>query len=152
MCTAVVGGSIQRAATSISAASDQSTTTPMRSQRINDRRNTVRDGALASVFVIAGFAIGGVVMSVSGMAVTFCNDIPRRVAAGGRSCLLARANTERCGELRPRWRFPRFEPEVEMKPQAVSVRHQDERERNSEEDPEGEATVVRDSIPVGQKK
>jgi len=39
-----------------------------------------------------------------------------------------------------------------MKPQAVGIRHQNERERNGEEDPEGKATVVGDSFQVGQKK
>jgi hypothetical protein len=46
----------------------------------------------------------------------------------------------------------RFEPEVEMKPQAVGVRHQEQRERDGEEDPEGEATVIGDGSQVGQKK
>src|SRR6202021_3117479 len=103
MGTAVVDGSIQRAATSISAASDQSSTTPMISQRINDRRNPVRTGVCVIVFVAAGVApvgaaLAGFVMSVSGMAVTSQNNIPRWVAAAGRSSagedrMLRRART-----------------------------------------------------------
>src|ERR1700730_5270671 len=53
MCTAVVGGSIHRAATRISAASDQRSTTPMTSHRIKDRRKPVRSGVLVCVFGIA---------------------------------------------------------------------------------------------------
>jgi len=49
-------------------------------------------------------------------------------------------------------RGPRFEPEIEMKPQAVGVRHQEQRKRNGEQEPEGQATVVRDAFQVGQKK
>ena len=39
-----------------------------------------------------------------------------------------------------------------MKPQAIGVRHEEQRERAGEEDPEGEATVVGDAAQVGQKK
>src|SRR6266446_4306104 len=53
MCTVVVGGSIHRAATRVSAASDQRTTTPMTSHRIKDRRKPVRNGVLVCVFGIA---------------------------------------------------------------------------------------------------
>src|SRR5580693_46105 len=53
MCTAVVGGSIHRAATRISAASDQRSTTPMTSHRIKDRRKPVPSGVLVCVFGIA---------------------------------------------------------------------------------------------------
>jgi hypothetical protein len=42
MCTAVDGGSIHRAATRISAASDQRSTTPMPSHRTRDRRTEDR--------------------------------------------------------------------------------------------------------------
>src|SRR5437899_3841488 len=59
MCTAVVGGSIHRAATKISAASDQRSTTPMTSHRTKDRRKPVRRG---------------VWVCVSGIAVTFQNN------------------------------------------------------------------------------
>src|SRR5271156_3149213 len=44
---------------------------------------------------------------------------------------LARAHTHRREELGPLWRLPRFEPEIEMKPQAVGVRHQQERQRSA---------------------
>src|ERR1039457_5024315 len=66
MCTAVVGGSIHRAATRISAASDQRSTTPMTRHRIKDRTKPVRSGVLVSVF---------------GIAVTFQNDSLGWVAA-----------------------------------------------------------------------
>src|ERR1700758_5170676 len=59
MCTAVVGGSIQRAATSISAASDQRSTMPTMRNRIRDRRNPVRSGVLGCA---------------SGISVTFQNN------------------------------------------------------------------------------
>ena len=49
-------------------------------------------------------------------------------------------------------RGPRFEPEIEMKPQAVGVRHEEQRKRDGEEEPEGQATVVGDTFQVGQKK
>src|ERR1035438_6705659 len=49
MCTAVVGGSIHRAATRISEASDQRSTTPMTSHRIKDRRKPVQSGVLPYV-------------------------------------------------------------------------------------------------------
>lgn len=49
-------------------------------------------------------------------------------------------------------RGPRFEPEIEMKPQAVGVRHEEQREWDGEEEPEGHATVVRDASQVRQKK
>src|SRR5580704_5088543 len=124
MCTAVVGGSIQRAATSISAASNQSTTAPMSSQRIDDRRNPARTGGLASVFGMFGVVVFGIVGSVSGMAVTLQNNILRRVAAAGRSCAPTQGAR---GELGPLWRLPRFEPKIQMEPQAVGVRHQEER-------------------------
>jgi hypothetical protein len=45
MCTAVVGGSIHRAATRVSAASDQRSTTPTRNHRMNNRRENFRCGA-----------------------------------------------------------------------------------------------------------
>src|SRR5208282_507115 len=53
MCTAVVGGSIHRAATRISAASDQRSTTPMTSHRIKDRTKPVCSGVLIGVFGIS---------------------------------------------------------------------------------------------------
>jgi hypothetical protein len=49
-------------------------------------------------------------------------------------------------------RGPRFEPEIEMKPQAVGVRHEEQRKRDGEQEPEGQATVVGDAFQVGQKK
>src|SRR5271155_4054478 len=102
MCTAVVGGSIQRAAARISAPSDQSSTSPMSSQRINDRRSSVRDAPLVSVDAVPGVAFSGYAMlevafSVSGIAVTLQNNILRRLAAAGRSC----AHTHRCVLVRP---------------------------------------------------
>src|SRR5580704_1913563 len=57
-----------------------------------------------------------------------------------------------CAELGSLFRLPRFEPEVEMKPEAIGVRHQQERKRNAEQDPEREASVFGDSFQVGQKK
>jgi hypothetical protein len=59
MCTAVVGGSIQRAATRIRTASDQRTAAPMRSHRTTDRRETFRGAAFGCV---------------SGVSVTFQNN------------------------------------------------------------------------------
>src|SRR6202035_3269773 len=64
MCTAVVGGSIHRAARRISAASDQRSTTPMTSHRIRDRTK--------------GFPSRGLMCVLSG-AVTFPNDSLNRV-------------------------------------------------------------------------
>jgi len=49
-------------------------------------------------------------------------------------------------------RGPRFEPEIEMKPQAVGVRHEEPRKQDGEQDPEGQATVVGDAFQVGQNK
>jgi hypothetical protein len=49
-------------------------------------------------------------------------------------------------------RGPRFEPEIEMKPQAVGVRHEEQRERDSEEDPERKPTVVGDAFQIRQKQ
>src|SRR5258707_4612306 len=74
MCTAVVGGSIHRAATRISAASDQRSTTPMTSQRINHRRKLLRSGVL-----VCGSAI----------AVTFQNN-----SLGCRLWMISCARTE----------------------------------------------------------
>src|ERR1700726_4870787 len=54
MCTAVVGGSIQRAATRISTASDQRSPTPMRNHRTKDRRVPFPCGVVGS---ISGFSI-----------------------------------------------------------------------------------------------
>src|SRR6266404_5362842 len=71
MCTAVVGGSIHRAATRISAANDQRSTTPMTSHRIKDRRKPARSGVLVSVF---------------GIAVTFQNNSLGWIGANGCSC------------------------------------------------------------------
>jgi hypothetical protein len=39
-----------------------------------------------------------------------------------------------------------------MKPQAVGVRHEEQREWDGEEDPEDEVNVVGDASQVGQKK
>lgn len=39
-----------------------------------------------------------------------------------------------------------------MKPQAVGVRHQEKRERDGEEDPKREATVMGDGFQVRQKQ
>src|SRR5580692_2296725 len=39
-------------------------------------------------------------------------------------CISANHDAAICGELGPLLRLPRFEPEIEMKPQAVGVRHQ----------------------------
>jgi hypothetical protein len=52
MCTAVVGGSIQRAATRISTASDQRNATPMSSHRTTDRSEPLRSG----VGCVSGFS------------------------------------------------------------------------------------------------
>src|SRR5579864_100722 len=54
MCTAVVGGSIQRAATRISTASDQRNATPMRNHRTKDRSEPFRGGVLVCV---SGFSL-----------------------------------------------------------------------------------------------
>jgi hypothetical protein len=54
--------------------------------------------------------------------------------------------------LRSFLRGPRFEPEIEMKPQAVGVRHEEQRKRDGEQEPEGQATVVGDAFQVGQKE
>src|ERR1700722_20742305 len=67
MCTAVVGGSIHRAARRISAASDQRSTTPMTSHRIKDRTK--------------GFP-RRVLMRVCSVAVTFPNNNLNRVITG----------------------------------------------------------------------
>src|SRR5690348_985103 len=54
MCTTVVGGSIHRAATRISTASNQRSATPRRNHRTKDRREPFRSGVLESV---AGFSV-----------------------------------------------------------------------------------------------
>src|ERR1035437_6117356 len=59
MCTAVVGGSIHRAATRVRAQSDQRNTTPPTSHRTKDRRKLFPSGVSVCVF---------------GIAVTFQND------------------------------------------------------------------------------
>src|SRR5277367_3222612 len=69
MCTAVVGGSIHRAATSISTASDQRTATPMRNHRTKDRSEPLRRG-------VFGWVFGG----VSGVSVTLQNNRLARIA------------------------------------------------------------------------
>jgi hypothetical protein len=43
-------------------------------------------------------------------------------------------------------RRPRFEPEIEMKPQAVGVRREEQRKWDGEEGPEGKATIVGDAF------
>src|SRR5580692_6193357 len=53
MCTAVVGGSIHRADTRISAANDQRSTTPMTNHRTKDRRRPDSSRVLMYVFSIA---------------------------------------------------------------------------------------------------
>src|SRR5579862_3764780 len=53
MCTAVVGGSIHRAARRITAASDQRSTTPMTSHRIKDRTKGFPRRVLMRVFSVA---------------------------------------------------------------------------------------------------
>ena len=68
MCTAVDGGSIHRAARRISAASDQTSTTPMTSHRTKDRRERLRSGLLGSV---------------SGVSLTFQNNSLGWVAGYG---------------------------------------------------------------------
>src|SRR5260221_10009266 len=67
MCTAVVGGSIHRAATSVSAAIDQSPTNPMTSHRINFRSKLGLIGGLAS-------SLGTVSGIVSGVEITVQNN------------------------------------------------------------------------------
>src|SRR5580700_9555168 len=62
MCTAVVGGSIHRAATRISTASDQRSATPMRNHRTKDRRELLRGG------------VGGVGGGVARFSVTLQNN------------------------------------------------------------------------------
>jgi hypothetical protein len=52
MCTAVVGGSIHRAATRINAAGDQRSTSPMTSHPIYDRRKRI-----PSVAFVCGFGV-----------------------------------------------------------------------------------------------
>ena len=54
MCTAVVGGSIHRAATRVIAASTQSSTTPQTSHRIEDRRMPFPSELPIFFFGIAG--------------------------------------------------------------------------------------------------
>src|ERR1700723_3364725 len=67
-------------------------------------------------------------------------------------CLSADHDAAICAELGLLRRLPRLEPEIEMEPQAVGERHQQERERNAEEDPEREASIVGHNSPVGQQK
>src|SRR5579859_2388939 len=54
MCTAVVGGSIHRAATRISTASDQKSAAPMRNHRTKDRKKPFRCGVPGGV---SGFSV-----------------------------------------------------------------------------------------------
>src|SRR5277367_1670612 len=54
MCTAVVGGSIHRAATSISTASDQRSATPIRNHRTKDRRDPFQCQVFGSA---SGFSV-----------------------------------------------------------------------------------------------
>jgi hypothetical protein len=49
-------------------------------------------------------------------------------------------------------RRPRFEPEIEMEPQAVGVRHEEQRKWDGEQEPEGHTAVVGDASQVRQKK
>src|SRR5580698_8642413 len=71
MCTAVDGGSIHRAATRISAASDQRSTTPMPSHRTRDRRTKGRRKPLPT-------RVSG---SVSGFSVTLQDNSAGWLAA-----------------------------------------------------------------------
>jgi len=61
MCTAVVGGSIHRTATSISTASDQRSATPMRNHLMKDRRKLLRGGVSGMTSgasgVVSGFSV-----------------------------------------------------------------------------------------------
>ena len=90
MCTAVVGGSIHRAATRISAASDQTSTTPITSHRTKDRRKPLRNGVLGCV---------------SRFSVTFQNTSLGSVVAYGRSFARIRSaalcSVHSC--QKPRW-------------------------------------------------
>src|SRR5580700_4241364 len=70
MCTAVDGGSIQRAAKRVSAASDQTSTAPTASHRIKDRIRRLRSCVLEGV---------------SGFSITFQNNSLSWVAAHGGS-------------------------------------------------------------------
>src|SRR5580700_11279150 len=54
MCTAVIGGSIHRAATRISTASDQRSAAPMKNHRTKDRRKPFRGGVSGSM---SGFSV-----------------------------------------------------------------------------------------------
>lgn len=54
MCTAVDGGSIHRTARRISAASNQTSTTPITSHRTKDRRKPLRSGVLGCVSGCSG--------------------------------------------------------------------------------------------------
>src|ERR1039458_9080608 len=63
MCTAVVGGSIHRAARSISAASDQTSTTPMATHRAKNRTGDRRKRSRSDVLGCG-----------SGLSVTFQNN------------------------------------------------------------------------------
>src|SRR5258706_4731106 len=99
MCTAVVGGSIHRAPTRISAASGQRSTTTMTSHRLKDRRKLFRSGVLVCVF---------------GVAVTFQNNslghglpLPELAHSQANPCyLLPRAGgslrDDRLGSVTPR--------------------------------------------------
>src|SRR6516225_4860335 len=64
MCTAVVGGSIHRAATRITAAADQSANAASRSHRTNHRMKPLG---------------GGVLARASGVSATVQNNLLRRV-------------------------------------------------------------------------
>ena len=97
MCTAVVGGSIHRLATSVSAASDQRTAVAMRSHRTKDRRKLLRSGVVAC-------AMGGsrcaskfsAVSCASGFSATLQNNRLSFVdIAIGRLCVRRELSTAR---------------------------------------------------------
>src|SRR5271168_39799 len=69
MCTAVVGGSIQRAARSVSAASDQRAATLMRNHRIKDGRKRLRGGVFESV---SGIAVPSLAWKATGRLARAC--------------------------------------------------------------------------------
>ena len=71
MCTAVVGGSIHRAATRINAANDHRSASPMRSHVTKERRVTFRCEVVGGVL---GGVRGGVLGLVFGFSGTLQNN------------------------------------------------------------------------------
>src|SRR5450755_3291040 len=85
MCTAVVGGSIHRTARRISAASDQTSTTPITSHGTKDRRKLLRSEVLGRV---SGFSVTS--QNTRRVAHFFLQSVTPSIFSSSTGCLATR--------------------------------------------------------------